>query len=226
MLKNKKAGVIPFSRCKVFFDFDNTIALSDILDDIIEHFAVDESWVALEKAWAEGKIGSKECLTGQLGSVRVSRKDLARYLTVKKIDPYFKKILYFLRDRRISPVVLSDNAEFVLRQILKNNGIAGIKVYANRVSFSGDRLSLSFPYQNKSCLRCAHCKKVNLLNNSKKSDYKIYVGDGLSDLCAAQEADLVFAKDSLLKHFKKIGRPCVAFKTLKDVFTYMKENAL
>lgn len=213
-------------RCRVFFDFDNTITVSDVLDDAIKRFAVDKSWIELEEAWGAGKIGSRECLSGQLRSVRVSKNEFFQYLTTVKIDPFFKKILEFLQTKAIKPVILSDNFLFMVRRILKKQGITGIKIYSNRGSFSGNRFKLSFPYLNKKCLRCAHCKRNSLLDNSKKSDFKIYVGDGLSDLCAAQEADLVFAKDSLLAHFKKTKRPCVAFKTLRDVYNYLREDIL
>lgn len=220
------AGGIQCARCRVFFDFDNTISISDVLDDVIKRFAVDESWIKLEEAWVAGKIGSRECLSGQLRSVRVSKNELFRYLAAVKIDPFFKKVLKFLKAKGIKPVILSDNFLFILRRILKNHGIAGIKIYSNEASFSGKRLKLSFPYFNKNCIRCAHCKRNSLLSNSNNTDFIIYVGDGLSDLCAAREADLVFAKDSLLAHFQKAKRPCVAFKTLKDVYNYMRRNVL
>ena len=213
-------------RYKVFFDFDNTIAVSDVLDDVIKRFAVDESWIKLEEAWVAGKIGSRECLSGQLRLVCVSKNDFFRYLASVKIDPFFKKILEFLKAKGIRPVILSDNFLFILRRILKNHGITGIKIYSNRASFSGDRLKLSFPYFNKNCMRCAHCKRNSLLKNSDNTDFIIYVGDGLSDLCAAKEADLVFAKDNLLAHFQKAKRPCVPFKTLKDVYNHMRRNVL
>ena len=226
MKRRSASSAIPFNRCKVFFDFDNTIAMSDVVDDIIGRFAVGDRWIELEKLWKEGTIGSRECLSGQFGSVKVSKKELAEYLKLKAIDPDFKNILAFLATKKIKPVIVSDNFEFILKSILKNNGITGLEVFCNKVEFNKDQLKLSFPHLSKDCARCAHCKKNTLADNTKKNDFIIYVGDGLSDLCAAQDAHLVFAKASLLKYFRKIGRPCVPFKTLKNVLNYMTENAL
>ena len=70
-------AALRLSRCEVFFDFDNTITTSDILDDILQRFSVDGDWRVLERDWLAGKIGSKACLAGQLQSVRVTREDLA-----------------------------------------------------------------------------------------------------------------------------------------------------
>ncbi|MBF0494734.1 MAG: hypothetical protein HQL28_06355, partial [Candidatus Omnitrophica bacterium] len=84
-LKNlKKTGL---RGTVVLIDFDNTITISDVLDDIIKRFSVDNGWVELEKAWVSGKIGSKECLKGQLASVSVTRPALAEYLSSVSIDP-------------------------------------------------------------------------------------------------------------------------------------------
>ena len=56
----------------VFFDFDNTLTSFDVLDALIERFSINEDWKALERAWQAGRIGSKECLEGQLRSIRVT----------------------------------------------------------------------------------------------------------------------------------------------------------
>ncbi len=68
------------SNCQVFFDFDNTITDFDVLDGIIEQFSVNRDWVAYEEAWKKGKIGSRQCLEGQLRSIRVERAQLHDYL--------------------------------------------------------------------------------------------------------------------------------------------------
>jgi len=45
----------------------------------------------------------------------------------------------------------------------------------------------------------------------------------MSDRCPAEAADLVFAKDRLLRYLRDLGRPCVAFEALGDVYRYVKE---
>ena len=102
MLKTKQR------RYSIFFDFDNTITLTDILDNVIENFSVDKKWMGYEVLWKKEKIGSKECLEGQLASVNVAKADLCRYLSKVKLDPGFKKLLRFIRNKGIKPVILSD----------------------------------------------------------------------------------------------------------------------
>ena len=209
------------SQCAVFFDFDNTLTSVDVLDDILERFSVDNKWRALEEEWQAGKLGTKECLEGQFRSVRVTKERLEQYLSTVTIDPSFTELLGFLKERKIPAMIVSDNFSWVIKKILKFQGISGILVYSNEIEFQKDRLAPSFPYQDPACPRCAHCKKRHLLSQSDKT--LIYIGDGLSDVCPAQEADWVFAKGSLLEYLKENGRPCIPFETLTEVHRYFLE---
>ena len=72
---------IVLSNCRVFLDFDNTMTTSDVLDDIIRRFSINEQWMVLQKAWEEDQIGTKECLEGQLKNVRVTKDALHKFLS-------------------------------------------------------------------------------------------------------------------------------------------------
>ncbi len=210
------------SDCMVFFDFDNTITLSDVTDDIIARFSINKDWIAAENAWKRGEIGSRICLTRQMASVRVTKKDLLDYLTLVRIDPHFSGFLSMLKREGIKPVILSDNFTLIIEAILKNNGIKGVKVCANGLTFHGDHLIPSFPHGDPHCVRCAHCKKKSLLKKDIRDKIIIYIGDGQSDVCPCSYADMVFAKDDLLNHFRKEGRLCLAFNNIEDIKNYFR----
>ena len=211
------------ANCLVCFDFDNTITAFDVLDGIIEKFSINRDWVAYEEAWEKGKIGSLQCLEGQLRSIRVTKKDLCSYLSTIEVDPCFKKLLALLNERGIRSIVLSDSFCFLIKYILKNSGITSIPVYSNRFKVSNDRLIPSFPYVNNQCSHCGHCKTSTIASEAYHDKLVIYIGDGLSDVCPAHHADLVFAKNTLLKHFTKTKRDCVAFTHFGDIYNYLKE---
>jgi 2-hydroxy-3-keto-5-methylthiopentenyl-1-phosphate phosphatase len=215
---------LDLANSRVFFDFDNTITKFDVLDAIIEQFSIDREWVAYEEAWRSGDIGSKECLEGQLRSIRGTRDSLAEYLSTITIDAHFKRLLALLQDSGIRPVILSDSFTFFISSILRNNNVRGISVYANKLRFYEDRLIPSFPHSNHLCSHCAHCKTNNFSSSGDVEKSIVYIGDGLSDVCPAQHADLVFAKSALLDYFKKAKRYCVAFSDLGDIYNYCKEH--
>jgi len=215
----------PFSlsRCNVFFDFDNTLTSFDVLDDIIEKFSVNRDWVVFENAWQNGEIGSRECLRWQMRSVRTTKAKISRYLDKIRLDGYFRDLLGLLRRNGIEPVIVSDSFSFFIERILRNNGIHGMKVYSNRLRFSGNSLVPIFPYTDKDCARCANCKKRHVFKLGNRGKTDIYIGNGLSDICPAEHSDLVFAKGNLLEHFTKIKKECIPFRNLGDVYRWFQE---
>lgn len=213
---------LALSDCAVFFDFDNTITSFDVLDDMVERFAIDRKWVEYEKEWKNGRIGSKECLSGQFKSVRASRSRIEKYLSGVKIDPYFVRIVELLKRNASSPVILSDSFKFFIDSILKNNGISGLKVYANRIKFSGEKLIPSFPHEHPVCKMCGNCKRKHLSKNGASARIAIYTGDGLSDLCPAGSCDIVFAKGELKRRFLRERKQFFPFNNLKDVYLFLR----
>ena len=208
----------------VFFDFDNTITSIDVIDNMLERFSGDDKWKDLEKRWQGGRIGSLECLKGQVEGIRVDKETLDNYLSTVKIDPYFKKLLRLFESRNIPVLIVSDNFDYMLKGILKKNNIPDMEVYCNRVDISGDRLKPSFPFSKSECGDCANCKKTHILSKRRDGMTAVYIGDGRSDVCASKESDLVFAKGYLKELFEEEGLPHVAIDDLKDVYDYFQRR--
>jgi 2-hydroxy-3-keto-5-methylthiopentenyl-1-phosphate phosphatase len=213
------------SNCRVFFDFDNTITITDVLDNIVKEFSVTDEWKNLERLWIKGEIGAKECLGGQLRGLRVTKKQLNQYLTKVKLDRSTYKLLSFLSKEGIQPVILSDNFTPIVEEILNNHSIKDVKIYANSLRYYKDRLIPTFPYDNPFHPFCAHCKRTHLTRDQHIDKLIVYIGDGRSDFCAAEASDVVFAKDVLLAHMKKENREHIPYKNLEEVYNYFKEAA-
>jgi len=214
---------IVLSNCRVFFDFDNTMTTSDVLDDVIKRFSINDQWMALEKAWLEDQIGTKECLEGQLRNVRVTKATLEKFLKKVDLDPHFHRLLALLVREGIKPVILSDNFTHIIELILEYHGIKDLKVYGNNLRFYREHIIPSFPYDNPFCLSCAHCKKIHLTKDKTENKLIVYVGDGRSDFCPARVSDIVFAKDNLLRFLTKEELPCISYRDLGDVYQYFQE---
>ena len=214
---------IVLSNCRVFLDFDNTMTTSDVLDDVIRRFSINEQWMVLQKAWEEDQIGTKECLEGQLRNVRITKSALYKFLKKVELDPHFHQLLALLVREGIKPVILSDNFTYVVELILEYHGIKDLKVYGNNLRFYRDHIIPSFPYDNPFCLTCAHCKKIHLTKDKTENKVIVYVGDGRSDFCPARVSDIVFAKDKLLHFMTKEELPCISYKDLGDVHHYFQE---
>jgi 2,3-diketo-5-methylthio-1-phosphopentane phosphatase len=220
------AKSLKLENCQVFFDFDNTITAFDVLDGIIERFSVNRDWIAYEEAWKKGKIGSRQCLDGQVRSIRVERAQLHAYLATVGIDASFGRLLALLRRHGVEPVIVSDSFTQLIGYILEHNGISGITVHANSLRMHGNCLFPSFPHAGAECNRCGHCKTETLARAEFAGKRAIYIGDGLSDLCPARRSDLVFAKRgcSLQRHLLETGGHCQPFDTLSDIYKFFTEH--
>ncbi len=211
----------------VFLDFDNTITTHDVMDDMLVRFSMDNRWKSLEEEWRKGRIGSRDCLKGQLAGIRIRRQALDKYLSTVRIDPYFKRLLGLFNSKNIRTAVLSDNFDYILKCVLKNNGIENLNAHSNYLKLRNDHLIPRFRSPNDDCSdggKCAHCKKSTLLANLSKDRKAVYIGDGRSDICVSKCADIVFAKDDLLKYYREKGLSHIPFRTFKDIYRYFKEE--
>ena len=202
---------------RVFIDFDNTISVGDVLDGMIEQFAVGDEWRVLETEWVAGRIGARACLDGQLRALRATWPQFAQHLDRVQLDPGFAALRDLLRREGVELTIVSDNFDRFIAHILQREGFADVPCFANRLECTGDRVIPSFPHANPACPDCAHCKKIHFLPPNDDARRVIYIGDGRSDLCPSRHADIVFAKASLLASLRAEGIPCLAFDTLSDV---------
>ena len=207
----------------VFFDFDNTVTSCDVLDELIRRFSINRNWLPLQRAWEAGRIGSKACLEGQLQSVRITRAALSDYLASIPLDPHFKRLAAFLRRHGAQLVIVSDNFTPLITSVLRRHRVRGVPIRANRLRFAQNTPIPVFEAPARRCARgCAHCKKPHLLHQRIRGKRIMYIGDGLSDRCPAEAADLVFAKGALRAHLHSAKQPYVAFGHLKEVYDHMK----
>ena len=204
------------TRYQVYIDFDNTITQGDVLDRLIEHFAVGDMWRSFEDEWSFGRIGAKACLDGQLRTMRGAWIQYERLLATVELDAGFAKLRDLLKSEGVQLTILSDNFDRFIAPVLQRTGHADLPVCANHVEFDQEQPLPSFPYYNPECPGCAHCKKTHFVPRRDQRKV-IYIGDGRSDICPSKHADIVFAKSSLLRYMQESSRPCHPFDNLAQV---------
>lgn len=205
------------ARFRVFIDFDNTITRGDVLDGIIETFSETAEWRTLEDSWIAGRIGTRQCLGGQMLGLRARWAELARHLDNVQLDPGFISLRDLLRSAGVELTIVSDNFDIFLAHVLQHHGLADVPYRANHLELLGDRVVPSFPFSNPECPGCAHCKKIHFLPPNDDARAVVFIGDGRSDICPATHADIVFAKDSLLVHLQHVGLACRPYTDLTGV---------
>ncbi len=214
--------------CHVFVDFDGTIAAVDTTDLLLERFA-DRKWLEIEEEWKSGKIGSRECLVRQIDLVRASPDELDDFVSRIDIDPYFAEFVELCEANGLGLTVVSDGLDRTVQSVLKRTGFAHLPYYANHMAWLGDdRWRLTFPHARSDCRALSGNCKCQFSDRAVRQ-IKIVVGDGRSDYCVAEQADLVLAKSSLIRHCRSNDLPHFPFTTFAEATqlfaSWLSENA-
>ncbi len=208
---------------KIFFlDFDGTISLEDTCYLMIEKFC-RPGWQELNEQWERGELGTIECARCTFELFDASRDELLQFCRQLPIDPDFPDFVARAEQRGDKIYILSDGYDLNIKTILQQNNLDQIPFYANRLHYSDGKFDITSPYHNYECGQCGTCKKSLLEQLREKEVQIVYVGDGTSDKCAAQFADIVFAKQELLRYCQAKGRQAIGFKSFKDIIQWLEQ---
>jgi 2,3-diketo-5-methylthio-1-phosphopentane phosphatase len=206
-------------KCRVLLDFDGTISQVDTTDLLLERFAAP-AWRDIEEDWKAGRIGSRECMVRQIDLVRATPAEMDAFIATVEIDPGFRGFVGLFRGLGHTLMVLSDGVDRTIRTVLDRADI-DIPYFANHLQWLGDdRWRLTFPHAKGTCATLAGNCKCSFAEGQPRV-LNILVGDGRSDFCLAERADLVLAKGSLREHCRKNDLAHYAFDTFDEASTLL-----
>jgi 2,3-diketo-5-methylthio-1-phosphopentane phosphatase len=202
-------------KCHAFVDFDGTIVPRDVTDFLLERFA-DPAWQEIEADWQAGRIGSRECMTRQVALLEASEAEVEHAISELRPDPGFAAFVAQCRRNGIGMTIVSDGFDFVIERVLRRAG-HDVPFYANHLERHGtNRWRVTFPSARSDCRALAgNCKCA--FTEPYSSSVKVVIGDGRSDFCVSAQADLVFAKGTLLELCRTSGTAHYAFADFFDV---------
>lgn len=207
-------------------DFDGTICTVDVGNRVLSHFT-NESWDHIDREYIRGSIGSREAYSRIAPLISANPLRLNSYvLKLGKLDPFFARFYRLAKKKGVDVKIVSDGLDFYIRAIMEKHRLGEIEFFANTVVFgNNDTLTFDFPEANALCGRCGTCKNRILNNHRLMYETIIYVGDGHSDICPSRCADLVFAKDVLLRKCEEEGTaPYRPFHDFSVICKYLREK--
>ena len=202
----------------ILCDFDGTISIRDMGYLLVNRFC-PEDWKDIDQEFREGKIGSKEAYLRISKILKGDEQSVLGFIQDHSdIDSHFVSFYQYCRGKKIDVKIVSDGLDVYIKKILEIHHLSEIPFYANRThALAGDGIDISFPYANKECGLCGTCKKKLIQINRKDHDSILFVGNGLSDRCAAQEADFVYAKGSLYTYCIDQDITCHFFRNFEEI---------
>ncbi|AEE13808.1 HAD-superfamily hydrolase, subfamily IB (PSPase-like) [Thermodesulfobium narugense DSM 14796] len=206
----------------IFCDFDGTITKKDTVDEFLREFALPE-WEKIELLWQKGAIGSDECLKRQIDCVEhITLEEIYNFLDLVEIDNSFVDFYYFIRDKDIDLIVLSDGFDLFIEYIFKRLEL-DIRFFSNSLTYKQGRLSIDFPYRDNLCQVSSGMCKCKIIEKYSNEQFIYYIGNGRSDFCPVKLADFIFSKNELTRFSFEKGYNFYnfdSFSEIKDLISY------
>lgn len=213
----------------IFCDFDGTITETDNIVSLMMHFVPEESKKIAQAIMAQ-TITFKDGVSAMFELLSTHQKDeIIQYLlNTAVIREGFAEFVHFAHTHAIPFYVVSGGVDFFIEPMLEKYGpFAG--VYCNHADFSDAQIKLTYPHTcDEECTKfevqgCGCCKPSVMRKVSKEDQFKIVIGDSISDFEAAKQADLVLARDHLLNRCEELQIPYKPFETFYDCIDAVKE---
>ena len=213
-------------KLEIFCDFDGTITVGDTVDLLLEKLALPE-WEALEELWQKGEISSGECMTKQIALIQGGWPAVEKVLDTVAVDRGLASFVVWCRQQNIAFNIVSDGLDQVIKKLLTREKVSVDALWSNHlIEAENGSLSLVIPArEHRVVCETGRCK-CQVLDMAGSDKLKVVIGDGRSDYCWARNADILFAKDSLLKHCLKQGIPCIPYESLVEVRVALQDMLL
>ena len=203
-----------------FIDFDGTITKQDVCSAMVTKFA-KEGWEEINLLWEHGNLSTEECAQLTLDLIDVEPEQLEDFFEKAEIDKSFLDFVIWAEQQRYPISILSDGYDNYIEKVLARYELA-IPYYANHLEYEqGWRIKCL--HWDKDCQKCGVCKKDLMQELLQPGYISIYIGDGYSDVCPAEYADIVFAKDNLARLCTEKGIPFHQYNDFNDIRTKVKE---
>jgi len=202
-------------------DFDGTITNEDSNALLVEVCGNADN-AQVEVDFIGGVISNREAFIRHFKFMLISLEEYNNFIKShisidSEFDTFFKKT----QQNGVPLYIVSAGFRQAVEGVLGKERLKDTEVFANNLSgepYIAPTFATESPVCDKSFGPCGNCKRDCLRTIKKKSGKKVlYIGDGITDRCAAEEADILYAKNSLAEYCDTNGLPYVPFKDFKDV---------
>jgi 2-hydroxy-3-keto-5-methylthiopentenyl-1-phosphate phosphatase len=186
---------------KLVLDWDGTCTVDDSLVEAIRTFGDPSVFERRFRSYGES-------LTAEIATLRATEAEVSAWAVKHvRLRPGFHGLI-----GRPGTVIVSSGLPQLIRPVLEREGV-NVEVRSNDADPLPDGWRLRFRDEGL-CPVCGDkCKRRSL----PEGQPLVYVGDGISDRCAALAADRVFARAWLARYLHESAITYEPFETLDDV---------
>lgn len=192
----------------VVVDFDGTVTEHDLLDEVAQRFGDAGVYQEVEDALHAGTMPLSEVISREFKPVTAPLEEVVDWVLERvRIRPGFTQFVKQAQADGWHVRIVSSGFHELIEPVLAREGVT-VDVHANRVEASPDGWRVDWRYP-EDCAECGEsCKRAVLPEGEV-----VFVGDGISDRCAALASDRVFATRGLADY---LGERGVAYEPFSD----------
>jgi 2-hydroxy-3-keto-5-methylthiopentenyl-1-phosphate phosphatase len=191
---------------KLVLDWDGTVTEVDGLYEVVRAFGDADVYEETEDRLGRD-LSLHEVIALEVATVHAPLEEVVEWVRdhVRVRDGFRELALAH------QPLILSSGLRELIEPVLEREAL-DLEVRANEVEASPHGWRVVFR-DDAECPACGEpCKRASL-----PGEEVVFVGDGVSDHCAALAADRVFARDGLARYLEREGVPYEPFGDLRDV---------
>ena len=199
-------------------DFDGTITERDTLHLIVEAYGRRGLWDSIEPRLRSGELTLEQAMQEEFATVRAT-PDEVRELVLREagLRRGFPELVGWARAGGHRLIVFSSGFRSVIEAVLGRWGLGDLEVVSHEALFTTEGCRLVWSDRGEACAVCGRrCKRYDL-HRRRRDERLVYIGDGISDRCAARMADLVFARADLARDLAADGVPFIPFDDFVEV---------
>jgi 2-hydroxy-3-keto-5-methylthiopentenyl-1-phosphate phosphatase len=208
-----------FARLLVLLDYDGTVTDREYAVLALQQLTGD-AWRVPDQAAARGEIGHAECLRRQIELLTSSKEE---FIDASSRDARlaggFAGFLAALVAGGARVAVVSAGFRQAIEAVWRREALPPVELFASAVvprdGSTGPPWTVRFDPRLGDCPTCGprSCKGGVLRLLRRPGDTIAVFGDGISDLCLARDADVVFARGRLVELCEREG---IAYHRLSD----------
>ena len=204
-------------------DFDDTAAVQNVAELLLHRFGA-ENWTEVRQQFRDGKLTLKEYQEITFREIRADRAAMRHYVREQAtLRPWFSELHQFCNAHGIPLAVVSQGLDFYISALLERDGFGDVPIYAVDTTFQDGRISYHYNHTYPGRESQGNSKAFVVQQFQARGYYVVYAGDGVSDLEASRQADLVFAHRTLARYCDEEGIPYTPFQDYKSVLLTIRD---
>ena len=198
----------------VFCDFDGTITAVETFAGMLKEFAPELSATIMPRIYTK-EITLREGVRKILESIPASLyPEIIDYAASKPVRPGLKELIDFLNQKDIPFVVVSGGLQGMVERVLSRENLLErvTDIFAVKVDSNQEKLQVASEFEGGTEL----VAKVQVMAKYPAVE-TVAIGDSITDLNMALQADVVFARDRLQKYLEEENKPYLAWNDFWEV---------